>query len=393
MNQWCWKFLAVYDKELYICVCVSHTLCICSTSREISDLEGQLLSLKHLLSAKANIVHDLAEGVGIDSLSGGPDDLGDDDLIGSNGKENSKVERWLAKYTENLEVLLAERRVSEALDALEEGEYMAKEAKDKGNFSSSAIASLHAVIMEHRKKLSDQLAEAARLHSISVVELRSVVQALKRLGDGPRAHALLLKSHHEKLESNIQTIHPSDSTSHVAYTVALSQLFFSTIAQASSDSLSIFDEEPAYASELVSWAVKQTEIFALLMKKNVLALPAASGGLRLVSECVQICFGHCLLLEARGLSLSPVLSKIFRPLVEQALTANLKRIEQSTAALAAADDWLINYPPVSSRAFGTTSITGTLASQPKLAISGHKFNSMVQVRFSPFIACKFKSGI
>lgn len=361
---------------------MSHTVCICSTSREISDLEGQLLSLRHLLSARANIVHDLAEGVGIDSSSGGTDDFRDNDLIGSNDKEHSKVERWLAQYIENLEVLLAERRVSEALDALEEGEHMAKEAKRKGTLSSSSIATLNTAIMDHRKKLSDQLAEAARLHSISIVELRSVVQALKCLGDGPRAHRLLLKCHHEKLESNIQTIHPSGSTSHAAYTAALSQLVFSTIAQASSDSLAIFEEEPAYASELVSWGVKQTDNFALLMKKNVLALPAASGGLRLVSECVQICFGHCSLLEARGLALSPVLSKIFRPLVQQALTAYLKRIEQSTAALAAADDWLIHYPPVSSRAFGTTaSISGTIASQPKLAISGHKFNSMVQVMF------------
>lgn len=282
---------------------------------------------------------------------------------------------------ENLEVLLAERKVDEALAALEEAEQKAEESKNKRNLSSSAFASIHTVIMEQRKKLSDQLADTAKQPSIGIVELRSVVQAIKQLGDGPRAHALLLKCHHEKLQNNIQTIHPSGISHAVAYTAALSQLVFSTIAQAASDSLAIFDEEPAYASELVSWAVKQTESFALLMKKNVLALPAASGSLRPVAECVQICFGHCSLLEARGLALSPVLSKVFRPLVKQALDANLKRIEQSTAALAAAEDWLLNYPSVGSRSFGTKSMSSVIVSQLKLSTSGHKLNNMVQVIF------------
>lgn len=269
--------------------------------------------------------------------------------------------------------------MDEALATLEEGEQMAEEAKHQRGFTPSALLSLQTAIMEQRKKLADQLAEAACQSSITVVELRSAVQALKRLGDGPRAHTLLLKTHYQKLQSNMQSLWPSGSLHGVAYTAALSQLVFSTIAQAASDSLAIFDVEPAYVSELVTWAVKQTENFALLVKRHVLDLPAASGGLRPVAECVQICFGHCSLLEARGLALSSVLLKIFKPCVEQALNANLKRIEQSTAALAAADDWLLNYHPVGSRSLSTTSIGSAIASQPKLSCSAHKFNSMVQV--------------
>lgn len=168
----------------------------------------------------------------------------------------------------------------------------------------------------------------------------------------------------------MQSFRPSSTTYGGAYTAALSQLVFSAISQAASDSLAIFGNEPAYTSELVVWASKQTEDFALLVKRHALSSSAAAGGLRAAAECVQIAFGHCTLLEARGLALCPVLLKLFRPSVELALEANLKRIEESTAALAAADDWELTNPPSSMRQ--------TAAYQHKLSSSAHRFHLMVQ---------------
>ena len=43
------------------------------TSREISDLEGELVSLKNPLSSRANIIHGIADGVRIESLPDGTD--------------------------------------------------------------------------------------------------------------------------------------------------------------------------------------------------------------------------------------------------------------------------------------------------------------------------------
>uniref|UniRef100_A0A5B7AL75 Putative exocyst complex component EXO84B n=1 Tax=Davidia involucrata TaxID=16924 RepID=A0A5B7AL75_DAVIN len=179
----------------------------------------------------------------------------------------------------------------------------------------------------------------------------------------------------------MQSLRPSSTSYGGAYTAALSQLVFSAIAQAASDSSAIFGKEPAYTSELVMWATKQTEAFALLVKRHALASSAAAGGLRAAAECVQIALGHCSLLEARGLALCPVLLKLFRPSVEQALDANLKRIEESTAALAAADDWELTYPPAVTRQSGrssSTSLGSTTAYQHKLSSSAHRFNFMVQ---------------
>ncbi|CAA0829550.1 Exocyst complex component EXO84B [Striga hermonthica] len=351
------------------------------TSKEISDLEGELSSMRNLLSTQATLVHNLAEGVHIESLSDTlPDGSPTTGLPNHEIREPSDVEKWSTEFPDYLDVLLAERRIDEALVSLDEGERVVAEAKEKKTLSPEMVVSLQITITKRRQKLADQLSEAACQPSTRGTELRSAISALKKLGDGPRAHTLLLNAHYQRYQYNMQSLRPSSTSYGGAYTAALSQLVFSAVAQAASDSSSIFGKETSYTSELVMWATKQTEAFALLVKRHALASSAAAGGLRSAAECVQIALGHCSLLEARGLALCPVLLRLFRPSVEQALDANLKRIEESTAALAAADDWDLTHPPASLRlsrtgAAGSGSMMGY---QHKLSSSAHRFNSMVQ---------------
>lgn len=356
---------------------------ICSTSKEISDLEGELSSMRNLLSTQATLIHNLAEGVHIDSLSEtATDGLAPTGLSNDEVGETSDLERWSTEFPDVLDVLLAERRIDEALSSLDEGERVVAEAKENNTLAPAKLKLLQTIIIERRQRLADQLAEAACQPSTRGSELRASISALKKLGDGPRAHSLLLNAHYQRYQYNMQSLRPSSTSYGGAYTAALSQLVFSAIAQAASDSLSIFGKETAYTSELVVWATKQTEAYALLVKRHALASSAAAGGLRSAAECVQIAFGHCSLLEGRGLVLCPVLLKLFRPSVEQALDANLKRIEESTAALAAADDWELTYPPTSLRLTGRPSAPvggGAMAHQHKLSSSAHRFNTMVQV--------------
>ncbi|GAB2293039.1 Exocyst complex component exo84b [Dionaea muscipula] len=353
------------------------------TSKEISDLEGELLSIRNLLSTQASLIHGLAEGVDLDLLSSSNQGVSVPNGVSSSEfREPSNLEKWLDDFPDLLDVLLAERRVDEVLTALDDGDQVASEAKEMHTLNSDAITSLQNAISRRKQKLADQLAEAACQPSTRGSELRAAIRALKRLGDGPRAHALLLNAHLQRYQYNMQSLRPSSSSYGGAYTAALSQLVFSAVGQAASDSLAIFGEEPAYTSELVIWAIKQTEAFAELVQRHALASSAAAGGLRAAAECVQIALGHCSILEARGLSLSPVLVKLFGPSVEQAIDANLKRIEENTAALAAGDDWLLTYTPAVTRQPGRlVSVGGTSVYNYKLTISSHRFNSMVQDLF------------
>lgn len=152
------------------------------------------------------------------------------------------MEVWLSQYKDNLNILLAERRVDEALASLDEGERVVKEQKSNESMTPSMLSSLQYAITAHRQKLADQITELACQPSSSGIELRACVEIIKPFGDGPRPHTLLLNSHHHKLQSKIQGIQTSGSTYEVAYTAALSQLVFSIIAQASSDSLAIFGD-------------------------------------------------------------------------------------------------------------------------------------------------------
>ncbi|CAN6843025.1 unnamed protein product [Brassica oleracea] len=280
-------------EEMRRSVCANYPAFI-RTSKEISDLEGELSSIRNLLSTQATLIHALANGVYIDDGDKPSDgSFGDNDL--------SDLEKWAAEYLDQLDALLAERRVDEALAAFDEGEVLISQA----NESHTLCSSLQFAIAQRKRKLADQLAKAACQPSTRGGELRSAITALKRLGDGPRAHTVLLDAHFQRYQYSMQSLRPSSNGG--AYTAALSQLVFSAISQASSDSLGIFGEEPAYSSELVTWATKQTEaFFCLLVKKHALA---SSGGLRAAAECAQIALGHCSLLEARGLSLFPVLLK------------------------------------------------------------------------------------
>uniref|UniRef100_A0A0E0P2R8 Exocyst component Exo84 C-terminal domain-containing protein n=1 Tax=Oryza rufipogon TaxID=4529 RepID=A0A0E0P2R8_ORYRU len=345
------------------------------TSKEISDLERELLSVRNLLSTQSALIRGLSEGVQIDSLTTGSEGSAEEGT--DEDQEPSEIQNWCTDFPEMLDVLLAERRVDEAVDALDEAERVVADEKQKQTLTTADILAVKRAISDNRLKLANQLAEAACQSSTRGVELRASASALKRLGDGPRAHSLLLSAHNQRLQCSMQTIHPSSTSHSGAYTASLARQVFSVIAQALSDSLELFGDEPSYLSELITWATEQAMSFALLVKRHALAACAAAGGLRAAAECIQISLGHSSLLETRGLSLSSVLMKQFKPSVEQALESSLRRIEESTAALAAADDWVLTYPPSGIRTFARSSASSLLL-QPKLSNSGHRFNSMVQ---------------
>lgn len=328
--------------------------------------------MRNHLSNQSNMVHRLADCVRNDFFYFNEKAFLDEDTS-EDTEELSVRDSSLSDYLDNLEVLLAEKRVDEALAALDQGNTKIKEASI--NLNPTLLFLFQQAISEQRHKLIDQLAATTSEPSTRGVELRSAASALKVLGDGTRAHTLLLSAHRKRLQKSIQSLRYSSVTGG-AFAATLSQIVFSAIAHGAKDSLAVFGEEPAYSSELVTWAVKETESFALFLKRLVLASASAGGSLRVVADCVQISLGHSSLLEASGLALSPVLLRHFKPYVEEALNAYIKRIEQSCAAVAASEDWSLSCSPDPGHALPAT---GSTASQPKLSISAQRFHVMIQV--------------
>ncbi|MCL7045402.1 hypothetical protein MKW94_028617 [Papaver nudicaule] len=159
-------------------------------------------------------------------------------------EQSSKVEKWCSEFPDALEVLLAESRI-------------------------------------------DDLVEAAFQPSTRGTELLTYDFALKKLGGGPRAHTLLLNAHYQKFQYNMQSLRPSSTSYGGEFTI-----------------------------------------------------------------CAQIALGYCSLLESRGLAPFP-----------QAVDANLKRIEESSVALSAVNDWVLTYTHVGTRPSGGSAAT-SIADEP-----------------------------
>lgn len=345
------------------------------TSQEISDLEGELLSMRNLLSSQASLIRGLADGAQLDSLPNGTSNDLNVPAFSEEDLPHTEDETRVHALSDALDVLIAERRIDEALDALFEGEKLVAKFSDKEHTTSSPLRLL---LSERRARLREQLVQVARQPSTRGRELCATIQALYRLGDGPCAHTLLLTAHSHKLQNNVQELRASGTTYGGAYTAALSQLVFSVISQAAKDSHLVFGEQAAYASELVLWASDETSDFASLVKRHVLLSAAAAGGLRAAAECVQVALGYCSLLEQQGLALCPTLLKFFRPTVERALQANLRHIEESVSVLAAADNWVVYHGSGAARLGSRAHVSGALFTQSKLTSSAHRFQALIQ---------------
>eukprot|EP00250_Pteridium_aquilinum_P009650 c18827_g1_i1 orf=951-3221(-) len=348
------------------------------TSQEISDLEGELLAMRNLLSSQASLIHGLADGAQLDSLPIGTNVTPEGSAFPEEQHLHSEDEMRLHTLPDTLDVLIAERRIDEALSALFDGEKLIANVSGREPVGHNSSLLLQALLSERRARLREQLVQVARQPSTRGRELCTSISALYKLGDGPCAHTLLLTAHSQRLQNNAQELRASGTTYGGAYTTALSQLVFSTISQAAKDSQSVFGEQAAYASELVLWASDEAANFASLVKRHVLLSAAAAGGLRAAAECVQVALGYCSLLEQQGLALCPTLLKLFRPSVEQALQANLRHIEESVSVLAAADDWVVYHAPGPAHLGNRAHVSSSLFTQSKLSSSAHRFQALIQ---------------
>jgi hypothetical protein len=96
----------------------------------------------------------LSEHARIDSLWAASEDSTADDLSSFDDGELSESEDWLFEFLDTLEVLLAERRVDEVMEALEKGERLANEGSEKHSLSPTSLISLETAIRDQRQKLA-----------------------------------------------------------------------------------------------------------------------------------------------------------------------------------------------------------------------------------------------
>eukprot|EP00898_Chlorokybus_atmophyticus_P006480 jgi/Chlat1/6833/Chrsp51S06521 len=313
------------------------------TSKEMSDLEAEVLSLRGLLSSAAAVVNSLQDvpalaPTGVDSsTSAKPQPR----ATGEDNDDDDDMDEEMTEGLDAIDVLLAERRVDAVIDALEEGAEMVREM-------GSGAAEWERALAERRHRLAEMLVSAAHEPSAGANELRGAVAAFARLGDRARAHALLLACHSERLQRATRSLRPTAAagsgagSSGSAYVSEMSQMVFATVAAAARDATVVFGTEPGRSSALLLWAIAETERRAALLKRNVLAFTSSgAAGFHTAVECFQIASAHCagLALQQQGLALLPVLERALQPSLAEALSLEFARLEEAITAAAIYDDW------------------------------------------------------
>ncbi|THG22414.1 hypothetical protein TEA_021446 [Camellia sinensis var. sinensis] len=314
-------------------------------SEEVVEVEHELNELRKHISAQGILVQGLMSGVcrELDEFNGSSGDIQE----AKQNLENCELEVPLLNeaeghermFLENVDVLLAEHKVEEALEVLDTEERSHPELKRSGDTSSTEPSSYKSAFLKRREMLEDQLVEITEQPSVGILELKKALSGLLKLGKGPWAHQLLLKSYGSHLQNSIKAFLPFCHTYAETYSATLSNLVFSSIALTTKESGLIFGDNPAYTNRVIQWAEREIESFVRLVKENappsdtIFALHAAS-------ICVQASLSHCSALESQGLRLSKLLLVLLRPYIEEVLELNFRRARRVVLDIAGTDESL-----------------------------------------------------
>eukprot|EP00899_Mesostigma_viride_P014888 jgi/Mesvir1/233/Mv13576-RA.1 len=361
------------------------------TSKEISELEAEALSLRSLLGTASAIISGMAASMATssqehefqaalrrsqssESLTGGSH-LGNG-LEDGGGATAEEDERWfllrgtawgvagssldlshggvgggmdselsdaqlsrLLAFPGEVDALLAEHQLDGALEALEAAGALLREEVAKGTDKgrSNILSQVELLLRASRGRLADVLVAAAEDPMSSGDDIRFWVRALTRLGLPTGAQELLLTCHSQRLQQALRQVRSSGVLDAVSFTLKVSQRVVSQIAAALEDMEVLFPAEPGRLSTFSVWACAQMIHLASILRHQVLAYASVSGGLRASAESVRTAMRFCDLLADQGLVLAPSLLKELLPGLHSALRAQLHTIVSS--ATERGEDW------------------------------------------------------
>jgi hypothetical protein len=362
-------------------------------SEEVVEMEHELVELRKHISAQGILVQDLLTGVcrELEEWNSANGNIGDcqqdpqvDELQSSllSDADNRK-----AIFLENIDVLLAEHKVEEAVEALEAEEKNCPELKGSGDTSSMELSSYRSAFLKRKSMLEDQLIEITEQPLVSILELKKALSALIKLGKGPLAHQLLLKSYGSRLQKSIELFLPSCSVYPKTFPATLSRLVFSIISVTTKESGLIFGDNPVYTNRVVQWVEWEIEYFVRLVKENA---PSSEKlfALGTASNCVQASLTYSSMLESQGLKLSKLLLVLLRPYIEEVLELNFRWARRAALDVTEIDESSLLSP----RSMYPLSAFATL-SDSVLVDSGMKFMDIIEVSWLSSVILRMKNSV
>ncbi|KAL6502213.1 hypothetical protein OROHE_024806 [Orobanche hederae] len=375
----CFELLDLKDAVENLCS-NTHTkyLAFLRLSDEVVETKHELNELQKHISAQGILVQDLISGVSQElqewSHAGENAQEAEDDSQTRDIKDifSTEVEDHWMHFLEHVDVLLAEHKIEEAIDAIDAEERNHPDQKVLGDSIVNEGSLFKSALLRRKAMLENQLVEISQQPSVSVQELKKVLSGLLKLGKGPLAHQIFLKSYGSRLQRSIEDFLALCPCYPETYSATLSNLVFSTISLATKESGVMFGDNPVYSNRIVQWAEWEIESLIRLVKEN--APPSETySALRAASVCVQASLNHCTALETQDLKLTKLLLVLLQPYIEEVLELNFRRARKVVLDLDGGEDSM----PLSPR-FASPLSTFATSSDRMLVDCGMRFIFVVK---------------
>ncbi|RDX62147.1 Exocyst complex component EXO84C [Mucuna pruriens] len=379
IRKLCCELLDLKDAVENLCGNMhSKFLAFLRISEEAVEVKHELIELQKHISAQGILVQDLMTGVcrELEEWNQSSNDVAEiqhepelPELLEPlpNERNDQKI-----LFLENIDVLLAEHKFEEALEALDAEEKNSAELKGSGNNSSDDVSSYKSALLERKAMLEEQLVEITEQPSVSFPELKTALNGLIKLGKGPRAHQQMLNFYQSNLQKRIEALLPSSSLCPETFSSTLSKIVFSVISLTIKESALIFGDNPVYTNRIVQWAESNVEYFVRVVKENA-PLSETVSALRAASICIQASLNYCSILESQGLKMSKLLLVLLHSSVEEVLESNFRRARRAVLDMAESAECC----PLSPQFASSLSVIAT-SSSSMLVESGMRFMHIVE---------------
>ncbi|KAI3491982.1 hypothetical protein L1887_43619 [Cichorium endivia] len=354
IRKLCFELLDLKDAVENLCGNTqSKYLAFLRLSDEVVEMEHELNDLRKNISAQGILVQDLLSGVHHElsewSRANNTENLQKDtEFDFSNESEDKK-----RSFLENIDLLLAEHKVEEAIEAIETEE---KTHPDLMNELS-----------KRKLQIEDQIVQI-----IEQTDLKVAVSGLIKLGKGPLGQQIFIKAKGARLQKSIEIFLPSCPCYPETFPATLSNIIFSSISSTYKEMGLLFGDDLVYSNRILQWAEREIELFVRLVKENAPSSETVSA-LHAASVCVQASLNHCSVLESQGLKLTKVLLVLLEPYIEEVLELNFRRARKLVFDFMGNDEML----PLSPRLASPLS-TFAISSDGMLVDSGTRFIFMVK---------------
>ncbi|KAF9903135.1 exocyst complex component exo84, partial [Lobosporangium transversale] len=255
---------------------------------------------------------------------------------------NQPDARWLQEFTDDLDVLIAQRDLEGAVAGVE-----------NANVMLSQMNLPAAKLEETKKRLDERVSRLIRViitdlgqpHIVKVAVQRDVGW-LERLGCLDQARDVFLNNRTKVVRQRISQAKAKKDP--VLYVEELAMIVFTSIKN-TSQWFELAFKDPKMTSALVKWAKQEIEYFGEFYKNIVFGVEQSN--FQVIADCAKIASEQCIKLKEIGLDMAFVLEAVIMPYLIETIAEHERRCLERMDAIIEHDD----FAALSGEELGSTS--------------------------------------